>query len=102
MRKVQGTLAFAYTPNDRRVLLDGSHETYLFDKGLEFDGVIEAGSFVTLTLISVPGPNPARSSKAFFEVERIAAIHVSRPAGGVAAPTTVAELGWAKQHRLRG
>lgn len=90
MRKVQGRLAFAYTPDDRRVLLDGCPETYIFDKGLEFEGVIEAGSFVRLTLISVPGPNPAQSSKALFDVERIAAIHVSRPAGSVAVPTTMA------------
>lgn len=83
MRKVQGTLAFAYSPNDCRVLLEGSRETYLFDKGLEFDGAIEKGAFVTLTLISIPGPNPAQSSKALFDVERIAAIHADRSTDGM-------------------
>lgn len=80
MRKVQGILAFKYFPNDSHVFLEDHPDAYRFDSGLEFDGAIEPGALVTLTLITVPGPNPANSSKTQFDVERIAAIHVRQPA----------------------
>lgn len=91
MRKVQGTLVFGYYPNQPHIHLDGHADVYLFDEGLELDRSIESGAMVTLTLITVPGPNPANSAKAQFDVERIAAIQVDRPAtsGLLAVPVTL-------------
>lgn len=80
MRKVQGTLVFSYYPGQPHIRLEGHADVYRFDKGLEFDRSIESGALVTLTLITVPGPNPANSAKAQFDVERIAALHVDQPA----------------------
>lgn len=80
MRKVQGTLAADYCRNDPHIVLDGHAGVYRFDTGLEFDSAIEVGALVTLTLITVPGPNPANTYKAQFDVERIAAVHVDQPA----------------------
>lgn len=80
MRKVQGTLAVGYHRNDPHIFLDGHAGMYQFDTGLEFDGAIEAGTLITLILITVPGPNPANSYKAQFDVERVAAVHVDQPA----------------------
>lgn len=90
MRKVQGTLAFSYSPNQPHILLEGHADVYRFDDGLEFERPIESGTLVTLTLITVPGPNPANSAKAQFDVERIAAVHVDRPVvSGVSAVSAV-------------
>lgn len=80
MRKVQGTLVFSYYPDQQHILLEDHADVYRFDDGLEFERSIESGALVTLTLITIPGPNPANSSKAQFDVERIAAVHVDRPA----------------------
>lgn len=95
MRKVQGTLVFSYYPGQPHILLDGHADVYRFDDGLEFDGSIESGTLVTLTLITVPGPNPANSAKALFDVERVAAIHVDQPAmsGKLAMPVTLRLVG---------
>ena len=68
MRHVEGTLAFGYCPNDSYVILVGHREPYVFDKGLELDLALDAGSEVTLVLISVPGPNPANSARTHFDV----------------------------------
>ena len=89
MRKVQGRLAAHYCPNGPHILLDGHAGVYRFDTGLEFDGAIELGALVTLTLITVPGPNPANSYKAQFDVERIAAVHVDQSAMSCAMPLPV-------------
>ena len=80
MRKVQGMLAVNYCRNDSHIVLDGHSGVYRFDSGFELDGTIEMGALVSLTLITVPGPNPANSYKAQFDVERIAAVHVDQPA----------------------
>ena len=95
MRKVQGTLVFRYYPNQPHILLEGHADAYRFDAGLEFDRAIESGSLVTLTLITVPGPNPANSAKAQFDVQRIAAVHVDRLAmsGMLAMPVTLRLVG---------
>lgn len=83
MRKVQGTLVSGYHPDQSHIHLDGHADIYRFDAGLEFERPIESGALVTLTLITVPGPNPANSAKAQFDVERIAAVHIDRPAANV-------------------
>jgi hypothetical protein len=95
MRKVQGTLVFSYHPNQPHILLDGHVDVYRFDAGLEFERPIESGALVTLTLITVPGPNPANSAKAQFDVERIAAVHVDRPARSslLSLPVTLKMVG---------
>lgn len=95
MRKVQGTLVFSYYPNQPYILLEGHADAYCFDDGLEFDQSIESGALVTLTMITVPGPNPANSAKAQFDVERIAAVHVDQPAtsGMLAMPLTLRLVG---------
>ncbi len=80
MRKVRGTLVAGYYPDQPHILLDGHADVYRFDAGFEYERPIESGALVTLTLITVPGPNPASSAKAQFDVERIAAVHVDRPA----------------------
>ncbi len=80
MRKVQGTLVVSYYPHQPHILLVGHADVYRFDDGLEFDRPIESGTVVTLTLITVPGPNPANSAKTQFDVERIAAVHVDQTA----------------------
>ncbi len=91
MRKVQGTLVFDYSPNQSHLHLEGHADVYRFDHGLEFERSIQSGALLTLTLISVPGPNPANSAKAQFDVERIAEIHVYEPArsGLLAVPVTL-------------
>lgn len=95
MRKVQGKLVFGYYPNQPHIFLEGHSDVYRFDDGLQFDQSIESGSLVTLTLITVPGPNPANSAKAQFDVERIAAVHVDQPAmsGMLAMPTMLRLVG---------
>lgn len=78
MREVQGTLSIEYSPKDPVVFLGGHRQPYLFDNGLELDLGIAAGADITLTLITVPGPNPARSFRTCFDVERIAGVRVNR------------------------
>ncbi len=86
MRNIEGTLAFEYSANDSHVVLEGDNGVYIFDKGLQFEESIQPGTFVSLTLITVPGPNPANTAKAMFDVERIAAIEVLRTAAPMARP----------------
>ncbi len=54
MRKVQGTLVFSYCPGQPQIILEGHADVYRFDDGLVFDGSIESGAMVTLTLITEP------------------------------------------------
>ena len=91
MRKVQGTLAISYQPKDPEVRLAGHLSPYVFDKGLEHDEAVPAGTFVTLTLIVMPGPNPGNSAKTHFDVERVAGLCVD-PSAVVRKPMATRPL----------
>lgn len=73
MRHIRGRLTFEYTTGSSCVFLAGHEKPFVFDKGLELGISIPSGSEVILTLINLPGPNPANSSKTSYDVERIVA-----------------------------